>query len=230
MKYITTHESKKLHYRKYLYKLRISNDLASIFRTEYQRNGKLSFARSKLDVYQSSVRSNYAFVKKPFGDQKVHIDDLKDAKTIYRYLLDSDDYLVRCEYNALILYTDDYNLIQRIVNNLQTDLIELWKPKKEYEDFLKKNINTIIINQPSEFEYKVTFGRKKARIELADWIIKNPNQVKATDYFVGVIKEGGYVHSLYLYAKNEKTILLLQMLAGENITRIDKLIYKANIR
>ncbi len=230
MKYITTHESKKLHYRKYLYKLRISNDLASIFRTEHQRNGKLSFARTKLDAYQQNVRSNYAFVKRPFGDQKIHVEDLRDAKTIYRHLLDSNDYLIRCEYNAVILYSNDLKLLQKIIDNVNTEKIELWKPKKEYENFLKENINTIIINQPSDFEYKVTFGRKKARRELAAWIEKNPTQVKATEYFINLIKDSGFIHSLYLYAKNEKTLLLLQMLAGENIARIDKLIYKANIR
>lgn len=230
MKSITTHESKKLHYRKYLYKLRIGNDLANIFRTEYQRNGKLSHARAKLDLYQSNVRHNYTTVKKPFTDNKIHVDDLKDAKTLYRHLLDSEDYLIRCEWNALILYTDDLRLLNSIVNSLITDNIELWKPKKEYEKFLKENISTIIVNKPTEYEFKVTFGRKRPTKEFAAWIEKNPKQVKATEFFIDTIKNNMFIHGLYLYAKNEKTLLLLQMMAGNNITRIDKLIYKANIR
>jgi hypothetical protein len=229
MKYVTTHESKKLHYRKYLYKIRIANDLASIFRTEYQRNGKLSFARTRIDQYQNNAKHGYTYIKKPFSEAKIRIDDLRDAKIIYKHLLDSDEYLIRCEYNAVIIYSNNFVFLQKLLNDLVTENVELWKPKKEYETFLKDNINSIIVNNPVQFEYKVTFGRKRSKKELATWIKNNPNQVKATEHFIEVVNNFSFIHGLYLYAKNEKTLLLLKMIVGDNITRIDKLIYKADI-
>lgn len=223
------YESKKLHYRKYLYKLRINNDLSSIFRTEHQRVNKLSYARNRIDECQSNIKHGHAFIKRPFSESRISLEDLRDAKTIYKYLLDSEDHLIRCEWNTLMIYTNNMALLSSIIKELKVGYVELWKPKKEYEEYLQNNINTIIVNKSPEFNYKVTFGRKKPSKELASWLENNASQVKATAHLIDAIRQYGYIQGLYVYTKNEKTLLLLQMIASNNISRIDKLIYDATI-
>ena len=50
MKLLKLHETKKLFYKKYLYKLFISNELNTLFRADLQKSKNLSYAREKLDV------------------------------------------------------------------------------------------------------------------------------------------------------------------------------------
>jgi len=40
---------------------------------------------------------------------------------------------------------------------------------------------------------------------------------------------GRWIQGTYMYVRNEHVVMLVQMIVGDNITRIDKLIYKANI-
>jgi hypothetical protein len=229
-------ETKKLHYNKYLYKFEIRNELASIFRTEFQKNGKLQYARSRLDECKLAREvQGYVYIPHKFSDnpKKIPLAHLLDAEKIYSILLKEHKYLVRCGIwnNNLSIYSNDLKLMNNLVDKTLEIEKYFWKPLDENVDFLLRNANIIIVNKEPKFPYKVTFGNKNINgKELHSWITKNQNKVKAGDTFLHLLLEQNpYIRGLYLYVKNEHTLTLLNILAGNNITRIDKLIYKTDL-
>lgn len=229
-KNLLLHETKKLHYGKYLYKLLIYNQLAGIFRTELQRNGKLNFARIKLQEYLPRVRKGETVTKTRWRAEKIiRPEHVLDANTIYLQLKNSKEYIVRCEYNTLIIYTNNRKLLLDIANKLKACTPELWEPDPSTVTFLQNQSNIILSDVPVYFPYKVTFGRKKANSSLSTWIEKNRDKVQVGPIFMKNLVENNYIQGQYLYARDEHIVFLLQMLVGDNIVRIDKLIYKGDI-
>jgi hypothetical protein len=210
--------------------LKVYNQLAGIFRTELQRNGKLNFARTKLQDYMSRVKRGELVTKSRWRTETIiKPDTVLDANAIYLQLKNSNDYLVRCEYSTLIIYTNNRNLLLDIVNKLKTDFSELWEPDPKTIDFLLNQNAVILTDTEVNFPYKITFGRKKANPQLASWIEKNGDKAQAGHVLMNNIRNSGFIQGQYIYVRDENIILLLQMLIGDNIQRIDKLVYKGNI-
>ena len=224
-------ETKKLHYGKYLYKLRLYNQLASIFRTEQQRNGKLSYAKSRLTEYYAQLergetvtRSRWRF-EEPIDPNHIH-----EAKWIYSYLKSHNEYLVRCEYSTLMIYTNNKLLLDKIIAKTPSAHPELWQPDPENIAFLQANQNVILVDKPTSFPYKLTFGRKPASPSLAKWIESNGDKVSAGKIMMENLRSSNrWIQGQYIYARDENVIMLIQMMVGDNISRIDKLVYKEDI-
>ena len=230
MKKLQVNESNKLHYGKYLYKLRIYNQLSSIFRTELQRNGKLSYAKTRLNEYLL-LHKNGDYLYKNIWGVKTHIgsETVIDASEIFKVLKSSNDYLVRCEAHTMIVYSNNRNLLVKIANKTKHANPEIWEPSATTIDFLKNNTNVILTDKQSLYPYKISFGRKKGKPELAKWIRSNTNKVQAGTILLKNLEESGWIQGQYIYARDESIVFLIQLIAGDNITRVDKLVYKGNL-
>lgn len=227
---IQLYETKKLHYGKYLYKLKVTNQLAGIFRTELQRNGKLNYARTKLQDYVSKVKRGELVYKSRWRTETlIKPDMILDANSIYLQLKNNNDYLVRCEYSTLIIYTNNRKLLLDIVSKLKTGCPELWEPDPKTVDFLSNKTDIILTDTQVMFPFKITFGRKRANPSLASWIEKNGDKAQAGPICMNNIRNGNFMQGQYIYVRDENIVLLLQMIIGDNIQRIDKLVYKGNI-
>jgi|GEM_PF-2000315 hypothetical protein len=231
MTQLQLHETKKLHYGKYLYKLKLHNQLAGIFRTEQQRNGKLSLAKLKIQEYLQQYTEGATLTKSRWRTEVViPKEDLLDANVVYTILKTHKDYIVRCEYSTLIIYTNNRSMLLKIVDKLTSSFPELWEPDPTTITFLKRNENIILVDNPTRYPYKLTFGRKKANPSLAAWIDKNGDKAKVGPVLMENLRSGNHwIQGQYIYVRDEHIIFLLQMLVGDNITRIDKLVYKADI-
>jgi len=210
--------------------MQFRNMLAYAFRTEWQRNGKLSYAAQIISEHQFSYQTNGVIYKSRWGiNEPVSIEELKDAETVYRLLKAADGYMVRVELNSLNIYTNDVTLLEDMQSKLIADA-EIWRPSEKTIDFLKQNKNVILVDKVPEFPYKISFGRKPAKKELAKWIENNRDKVTCGPrLFESLQTENRWIQGQYIFAKDEKVILLLQMLIGDNIARIDKLVYKETI-
>jgi hypothetical protein len=224
------HETKKLHYGKYLYKLSVENQLSSIFRREHQRNGKLLYAKSKLDDYTSSMKKKGSVtVERYRSKSQVSADELSDAISLYNALKNCDEYLIRCEYKKVIIYTNDTDLISKL-NSKIIGRMEVWKPDSTSIKLLEGQSNVIVSNKPTDFPYKISFGRKPGKPELAAWIEKNVDKVRAGAGIMRNLKDGSkWIQGQYIFARDENIIMLIQMIVGDNISRIDKIICKADV-
>lgn len=225
-------ESKKLHYKKYLYKLRVSNPLTGIFRTEIQKGKRLEYARSKLEDYLNKEKNGDPLTSTKYRTTvTISSSDLHEAYEIYKILSNAtDEYMLRCEYQALIVYTNNRSLLDKISKKITSRDVEIWEPDQNAVEFLKNNTNVIIVNKVPEFPYKITLGKKPGKPELANWIEKNSNKVQIGSVLLNNLKTSArWIQGQYFYVKDENVIFLMQIMIGDNIGRIDKLVYKADI-
>ena len=228
-KSLKKYETIKLHYGKYLYKLKLYNELASVFRTEFQRDGKLSYAKGQLQEYNSKMWEGQIVRKGRWTTTVITYEDLQDANHIYTCLRYGNNYLIRCEYNTLIVYSNNLNFLIKIINGIKSEDVELWEPAKENESFLKNNKNVLIVNKETNYKYKVTFGRRKAKPELASWLKNNRDKSKAGNTFIRNCEECGYINGQYIFVRDDKVLFLVNLLAGNNITKVEELVYRTDI-
>jgi hypothetical protein len=225
-------ESKKLHYKKYLYKLKVSSPVASIFRTERQRSGNLEFARSQLDRYQNLYDNGLPIVcyRISRGRSPIDLKFIKEAYEIYNILRSASGYLMRCEHKTLIIYTNDRQLLISISKKIHTYEVELWEPDKSVVKFLTSNADIIIVDKPTDFPYKITLGREPGSVSLGKWIDNNTDKVKIGPVLLNNLhKAAPWIQGQYFYVRDEHVIFLLQIMISTNISRIDKLVYKGDI-
>ena len=221
-------ETIKLHYGKYLYKIKIINQLGSIFRTEFQRDGKLSYARKHLNEYNSELCQGKVVKRGRFTDTIISKEELDDAAHIYKVLRYAKNYLVRCEYDTLIVYSNNLNFINKLKNGIKSYNCEIWAPLDVNIDYLKQNKNIILVDNPPKLKYKVTFGRKKSSPALGEWLIANTDKSKAGSVFLRNCQDNGWINGQYVYVRDEKVLLLINMLAGDNITKIEELVCRTS--
>lgn len=229
-------ETKKLHYGKYLYKLVIRNRLSHIFRTEFQRDGKLGYAKQKLDqcntVYHEAIKNTNVIsaIDIPWSSynlllDQIPIDEYFDAIELYHVLKNSSDYQLRIEVNQLYLYSNNRNFVVNLNNTLR-NCVEFWEPNPETIETLNSDQNIIISDKPVDFKYKITFGRKHGSTALANWIRNNPMLAKIGATAMYYCEQESWVKGYYFYVKDDKALFMAQMIVGNNIQRIDKIVYR----
>lgn len=223
------YESKKLHYNKYLYKISIPNQCASFFRTEFQKEGTLSYAKKKLDECNRYHSHNKSTIQVPWGSKfrdTIAVDHYYDAITIYRHLVKKQyDFLIRIEINRLNVYCNERKFLVGLYNKLRNNYVEFHEPDPLNVGFLLENKNTILVDKPPQYEYKITLGKKLGQPALAKWIDNNPHLGKMGDTAKQSCYNNGYVKGYYFYVRDKKTLFLVQMLIGDNIQRIEQLVY-----
>lgn len=230
-------ESNKLHYGNYLYKLVIYNRLANIFRTEFQKDGGLGYARQKLDecnlAYKQARKDNsfvYRFmipwqIGSRIIGEPIHVEQYFDAIKIYRILKKHSDYKIRIEHNQLYLYSNDKAFIKKIVNACEGNG-EFWEPPVDSIEKITKEKNVIISEKPVEYKYKITLGGKKGNPSLVSWIDANPALAKIGSSAREQCLQAGWVKGYYFYVRDDKTLLICEMIVGNNIQRIDRFVYR----
>lgn len=229
------YETKKLYYGKYLYKLVVTSTLAYSFRTEFQKDGRLDYARLKLEEISKHYdrKSNTTVIQLPTDFRRypdeISVNDYLNAKTLYYYLRTKSDYRIRCESYQVIIFSNDRQMLITLNNKLFNTYIEFWEPNPTNIDTLLTGDNIIIVDKKPDYEYKITFGNKKGKgtAALAKWIDANPSLAKMTSYTKHYCKSGYGLGGMYFYAKNKKALFMIQMIVSDNIQRVDKLIYTA---
>jgi hypothetical protein len=155
---------------------------------------------------------------------------VEEADEIYKILHSASGYLMRCEHRTMIIYSNDKNMLLDIGKKISTDEVELWEPDKAVVKFLTSNADIIVIDKPTDFPFKITFGREAGSPALATWIDNNTDKVKIGSVLLGNLRAGTkWIQGQYFYVRDENIIFLLQLMISTNISRIDKLVYKGDI-
>lgn len=218
------YETTKLFWDEFLYKLTITNKLAPIFREK-----KFSYSREILDKIQSQQDENepLSFSRGIRRSDPVSEEAFRDAKLLFRYFTNRDDYKLRVEQSSLAIYSNDKSWLDDIRAKLSHCVRDLWEPDPKKIELLEKGI--IITDKPTDYEYKVTLGHKKFDHQsFANWSIGNPDKVRLGPILLDELKNDGYVNNMYFYARDEKILNLLTLLCS-NIRRVDKIVYKSNL-
>jgi hypothetical protein len=224
-------ETKKLHYGEYLYKLVLSNQLNSIFRTELQKHTKLGFAKEQLNNLHEKYIQGKPLEKQVYRTARtVPVDEYLDALDIYSVLKFADSYKLRVDpWRSLTIYSNDRELLEKIIKKMRVSNRELWEPDNSLINTLLNEKNIILVDNPPDMPIKVTLGNKSVDPSFAKWLRSNADKSRIGPIAIQTIEDGGYLNGLYFYLRDEKLLNLVNMIIGHNIRRIDKLVYKENI-
>lgn len=231
MKNLKLHETNKLFYNKYLFKLVFRNQLNVIFRSELQRPAKLSYARSQLDRLTEDYRNNTPLTRKAFRtDIPIPIVDYYDAKELYTILKDNDNYRIRIDpCSTITIFSNEKGFLLRIADKLLNDDVEFWEPNEKYIDLLKSKTKIILVDRPHPLPYKVIFNGNRVNKDFANWINANRDKVKIGNIALEQLEEYGYLNGFYIYVRDEKILNLVTLLVGNSVRSVEKLLYKGNI-
>ena len=220
MKQLNRFETTKLFYDEYPYKLVLHNSLSYLFRSK-----NLSFAKDNLDLLQQQLDEGEPLnLGSYYRRNPVEAETFFEAKNLYIEFSKQDDYKLRISNPHMQIYSHDRDWLLLVSSKIKS-AYEFWEPNKSYISSLAKN--TILVDKPTEFEYKVTLGNR-CDSNLAEWIKSNPDKIKAGDICLNTIEDNGYTTGLYFYVKNDKILQLLNLFVSK-LSRIDKLVYKSNI-
>lgn len=208
-------ETKKLFYDEYLYKLSVLNSLGHIFR---EKNFK--HARDELDQLQLQYERNEPLTRGSFRKKTYNLETFQECKLLYKELSKRDDYKLRIENPSLHLYSNNKDWLISISKLVKTP-ISFYEPKRILEK------NTILVDKPTAYEYRITLNSNPDP-NLAQWIIKNPNLAKAGPVFLEEVANNGYSKGLYFYVRDEKILNLVALMLGKT-TRVDKIVYTQDL-
>lgn len=223
----------KLHYKKYLYKINLFNELGFIFRGDFNNRSdeRFPFAKQKLDEYQQTIDMGDKILVGRFRSRKIlPEEELADAKKLYYILCKYNDLKIRIEYfYGMWVYTNDRELLTELLNEVPNCVVEYWDVDEETKNLLRKNENIVLKKTPQEYDYKVYLNNNvKKYTEIADWLRKNNDKSKIGDKTLECL-ERAWITNNYFYIKNEKVLLLLQMIGSESIGRIERLVYEGDV-
>ena len=225
------YDTRKLHYGEYLYKLVLRNPLCNIFRSELQKNGKLSYVREQLDGLTEMYRNNIPLTRKAFRTEiQLDVEDYLDAKDVYSCLKLADDYKLRVSpYMTLILYTNDRSLLVKIINKVRVSAEEFWEPNDTDLILLQKEENVVIVNSLPQFPLRVWFNNNRVPGDFSNWLDSNKDKSRIGDKALMCLEECGNLNGFYMYVRDDRVLNLVYLLAGCAIRRVDKLVYNNNI-
>ena len=230
-KQLKQYESSKLFYTEYLYKLVLRNELSTIFRNEFSKKEKLSYARVQLDSLTEQYQNNQPLIKKQFrSDLVVNLHDYFDAMTVYTTLKNSNDYKIRIDpYSSISLFSNNKKFLTTLSDQLHTSCIKWWEPNVDHINLLTSAVKIQIVDSVPNLPLKVWFNSKKIDSGFADWIRANKDKCKIGKIALDSLDNYGYLNGLYVYIRDDKVLNLVTLLAGSSIRSVEKLVYRGDI-
>ena len=217
-----TYKSNKLFYDAYLYKLQVRTTISNVFKPNYNKE----IRRDDLDTYISVSGTEKQDVNVSRYKVVTHIS-MMDANHIMNELLDStEDFKVRCESYSLIIYTNNIDLLERISSGVSADSrCKIWKPPIGSEEVLLDNKRIVITNKDIEYEYRLYLKNGSNPSALVNWIKKNPEKAKIGDSTLNSLANNYYVNGNYFYVKDSKVLIMVEIIAGKLISKIEKFVH-----
>lgn len=217
-----TYKSNKLFYDAYLYKLQVRTTISSVFRP----NSNKEIHRDGIDEYISASGPNKQDVNVT-RYKVVTYDSIMDATHIMNVLLASyEDFKVRCESYSLIIYTNDISLLEKISDGVsEQSRCKIWRPAIGSEEFLLSNKNIVVTDKDIKYEYRLYLKNGSNTSALVNWIKKNPDKAKIGDYTLNSLENNYYVNGNYFYVKDSKVLMMVEMVAGKLINKIEKFVH-----
>jgi|TARA_B100000214_G_C23960470_1_gene624974 hypothetical protein len=219
MKKLQRLQTTNLFYNRYVYRLRIKNDVGAIF-----RGMNLGNAKAKIDEMQSFAEAGQR-IPFPFRyfrdkDKFLSLETFMDAYTIYSALEKNvDKCMVRVENFTLDLYSNDNEWLEDLGQKI--DAVSITEPADDESlNFLLENKNTVIQNTEVIWPYKAILG-KTVDPNFATYCKNNAN-IKIGKRALECIQKRHNTEGYYFFTKNEKHLMLAKIALGGSISKIIK--------
>jgi hypothetical protein len=221
---IITNKSRKLFYKKYLYKITFDFVLSNSFRTCNQKTSNLEYAANAIASFEEKLKRQTFAITGYYHKARIFPEDIEDAKLVRNTLLKMTDYMVRSEYNHNIsIYCNDKDMLLKELKKLKnTDTVKVSGPDQNQIADLTSDQNVLVSKKAKDYSHKVTIDLYRLRpsnSELMKWISANRNKIKISDY--ALHQATSYVS---VYVRDEKVLLLFRMAGDQYIKKVEKLI------
>lgn len=214
MKLSRVYDHDKLYFNKYQYRLAIYNDY-------------YYYVRTNDEAYISFILL-----------EKSHIDKLHkllcDIIKIKKFVSKNKDIRTFISHasNSVSIYSNDRESLLSLCDSFDQSRCKMWKVRESHAELLKKDKSVIITRSLGNFRFRITLGNdtRKGTLPIANWIDNNKAKVRVGKETLRCLRsERSSCSGLYFYVKDEKSLLIVQMLAGNKIRTINKLVDKKDL-
>jgi hypothetical protein len=104
----------------------------------------------------------------------------------------------------------------------------LWKPEKSAEQFLLDNKNMVVSKNPVDFPYKVYLKNDSTQDNydaLVKWLTHNTDKCRVGKSTLSNLENNYYFGGNYFYVKDTKVLMVIEMVAGKIVGKVDKVIH-----
>lgn len=223
--------TKKLHYGKYVYKVCIRNGLCTMFRREMQRpteTDKFPLVTKTLLQLDEMHKNGLSLKWGRHYIKSVSATEFTYAKELHTLLNQYDDYKLRIARYDMWIYSNDKNLMQDIIAIDYDSVEEFWDVDPEIGEVLKANADISIVDTPSAFDFKVYLKSTGSTSKAVNWCRSNLDKIKIGDQCLSNM-EDGVVEGNYFYIRDEKVLMLVRMMIGDSISRVERLVYEGDL-
>ena len=212
-------QTTNLFYNRYVFKLRVKNEIGSIF-----RGMNLGFAKSKIDEMQRHAETE-TLIPSPYNNPRrkknISIETFMDTFVLYNALeKNKNKCMVRCEGHNLDIYSNENDWLEELANKI--DCVSLHEPQNdEILNFLLENKNTVILDKEISWPYKAILG-STVDPNFAIYCQRNKDNIKIGSRALDSINKRHNTEGYYFFTKNEKHLMLAKIALGGSITKIVK--------
>ena len=204
--------------------------------------------------YKVSVRTRGAYLIRFYGAEILirRFDDPTDNFSYHRLKPHELEDLEKCARNVLKLknipnikyryeggtinlFTDTIEVFDIICNTFLSKIVEVWKPTNDFEiQHLKDNINNVIVDvlPYNKYKYKVVLRYNTPaaiRESIFKWLGNNQFSTRPSNATRRFLTCHSYIQSPFIYIEDDKTLMMLQLIAGEQIKKTEKYIIRTDI-
>ena len=185
------------------------------------RGARLAYVRKILDILQRQFDLGEDLLFFPTGGRRgISVSSFKDAQIIYNVLCSQTDFRLRVQFKEISIYGLDKDWMKEIYTNISNP-IEWWEPNTELHPV---EPGQVILAKDNGHEFRVTIKGRLTE-DAAMWLINNDDKVKYGPTFRNHLEVGMYyLENMYFYARNERCLSLLNIVMGNSIRRVDKVI------
>jgi hypothetical protein len=164
--------------------------------------------------------------------------DLKDLEKCARGVLklkSIPNIKYRYEGGTINLFTDTMEVFNVICNTFLSKIVQVWQPSNDSEiQHLKNNINHIIVDvlPYNKYKYKILLKYNTPaaiRESVVKWLENNPGSTRPSNATKRFLNCRSYIQSPFIYIEDDKTLMMLQLIAGEQIKKTEKYIIRTDI-
>lgn len=223
-KLLHQHETTRLFWNKYCYKIGWSSELGN-----YYRGGDLLKVRTLLDDLQHQWSTNGAmFIKhrtfyKDYQPSwtKVSLKELHLNQILYKALTLNNDWRIRVSYGLenynVQIYSNHRDWLFKLGTQINAD--SWWEPKS------KLTTNSIKMTSAMKgWAYRITL-RGKPTTDFINWMKTNADKLKFGSQFKKELDDPRpYLSGMYFYVSGDRMLNLAILVSSDNIMRIDKIV------
>lgn len=156
------------------------------------------------------------------------------ARLIHK-LQDVTNIKYRYESNTINIFTDTADMYDKIKGMFFSNIKKVWEPADLSEaEYLKDNVNNVVVDflPYNKYRYKVILkynAPRSTKESIISWLSNNTHSSRASVATVGFLHSRRYTASPFIYVEDDKTLIFLQLIAGNQINKTEKYIIRTDI-